>query len=180
MKIRLVSLILVIVACAGGAYAAGNDSTSIQVMLKDTRGKPAAGAKLWLERIDLKTSALNTVSDSQGQAMFQNVAPGTYKISAYEPKTPAAAATVVRSTADRPTAVNLSLGKMARSVNTPKKRKRYVWVAGETGTHIGGGQWVAVEDDVVGAGANAVEKSSGQVLNQPHSSQLRAYQGPSN
>jgi len=77
------------------------------------------------------------------------------------------------------TTVTLGLAKMIASTNSGKKRKRYVYVAEETGTHIGGGRWVEVEDNVAGTGANPVDKRDAQTLNQPQSFQLRAFQGPS-
>src|SRR4051812_12831122 len=77
--------------------------------------------------------------------------------------------------------LQLSLGKMARAAaSTTKKAKHYVWISEETGTHIGGGRWVAVEDDVNGTTSNPVEKRDGQMLNQPQSQQLRPFTGPNN
>src|SRR4051812_27691968 len=112
MSVHIVLPCLFIAALASASYAAGNEQNSIDVVLKDTHGKPAAGVKLWLERSHGKAPARETVTNSTGQATFTNIAAGTYKVSAYDARTPAAAATMVDSRADRSTSVSLSLGKM--------------------------------------------------------------------
>jgi len=161
------------------ARAAGDDGNSIRVKVSDTKGKPAAGVELWLERVDAKAAAKKELSDSSGQFTFRNVASGNYKVSAYDHKTPAAAATMVRPAANHVTAVTLSLGKMTRAASEKSKNKqRYVWVAAETGSHIGGGKWVPVDEDVNGTGANAIEKRSGAMLNPMQSGAPRAYTPP--
>lgn len=161
------------------AFAAGNDSGSIQVNVKDVHGKPAVGAKVWIERMDATIPAKETATNAAGESLFGKVAPGTYKVNAYDPRTPAATATVIKLGAESKT-VSLALEKMVRGVQTEKKSKHYVYVAGETGSHIGGGHWVAVEDDANGTGANAVDKRGAQMLNQPQSFQMRPWQGPGN
>ncbi len=166
---------------ASQGLAAANEKNSIDVTLKDLHGKPAGGVQVWLERRQTKTGAKQLVTDSAGRAAFPNVAPGDYKVSAYDNRIPAAAATIVKASAVGVTSVTLSLGKMARAAaSTTKKAKHYVWISEETGTHIGGGRWVAVEDDVNGTTSNPVEKRDGQMLNQPQSQQLRPFTGPSN
>ena len=169
----IASVALISLACA----VAGQPG-SIQVKIKDTHGKPAAGTKVWLERVDSKTAAQEMVTGASGESIFRNVIPGTYKVSAYDSRIPAAAATMVKASAGGVSSVTLSLDKMARGAQASKQRKHYVWVAGETGTHIGGGRWVEVEDDASGTGANAVDKRGAQMLNQPQSFQLRPFQPP--
>lgn len=169
-----------IVGIVSVAFAAGNDAASIQIRVKDVHGKAAAGTKLWLERLDVKQAPTQSVTDGNGESIVRNVAAGTYKISAYDARTPSAAATVVRAPASGQQVVKLSLEKMMRGADTPKKKKHYVYVAGETGTHIGGGRWVEEEDDASGTGANPVDKKSGQMLTQPQSFQIRPMQRPGN
>jgi len=102
-----------------------------------------------------------------------------YKISAFEKQPPSAAATMARVGSNGATTVTLALSKLVQASNSAKKHKRYVYVAGETGTHIGGGRWVEVDDDTGGTGSNTVDKRDPQMLNQPQSFGLRAFQGPS-
>ena len=180
MKRQLFLPNLLLAAIASVACAADSDTGSIQIKVKDIHGKAAAGTKLWLERMDVKEAAKQVVTDGNGESTFRNLAPGTYKVSAYDTRTPAAAATVVKAPASGQQVVKLSLEKMVRGADIHKKKKRYVYVAGETGTHIGGGRWVEVENDASGTGANPVDKKSGQMLTQPQSFQIRPYQPPGN
>jgi len=161
------------------AVAAGTEQNSLQIRVTNIAGKPAAGVQLWLQSNNPKTAAKQASSDATGQATFRNLAPGTYKISAFEKEVPSAAATLVDVSRQGQTTVTLGLAKMVVSSKSTNKRKHYVYVAEETGTHIGGGRWVEVEDNVAGAGANPVDKRDAATLNQPQSFQLRAYQGPS-
>ncbi|HJT81325.1 MAG TPA: carboxypeptidase-like regulatory domain-containing protein [Chthoniobacterales bacterium] len=164
---------LVSVACAA--------DNSVQIKVKDTRGKPAAGAELWLEKAGVK-GAKKTVTDASGQFTFKNLGPGQYKISAYDYNTPAAAATTFEPSAKGVTSVALSLDRISHGAMTAKTKKRYVWVSGgETGSHIGGGKWVPVDENSNGTGASSMDKRSGQTLSSMQGAQdLRAWQGPSN
>ena len=180
MKLRLFFPNVLVAAIASVACAASTDIGSIQIKVKDVHGKAAAGTKVWLERIDVKEAAKQVVTDANGESILRNVSAGTYKVSAYDARTPAAAATVVRAPANGQQVVKLALEKMVRGADAAKKKKRYVYVAGETGTHIGGGRWVEVEDDASGTGANPVDKKSGQMLTQPQSFQIRPMQRPGN
>jgi hypothetical protein len=179
MKIPLFAVLLLALLTPLGR-AADTEKNSLQVTVKDAAGKPAASVQLLMQNLDARDAGKQAVSDSAGRAVFRNVAPGTYKISAFEKRTPSAAATMARVGSNSPTTVTLALAKMMKASNQAKKHKRYVYVAGETGSHIGGGRWVEVDDDSSGTGASAVDKRGAQMLNQPQSFGLRAFQGPSN
>ena len=171
--------VLIVALLPASGWAGKTEQRSVQVTVNDITGKPAAGVQLWAENVQIKGHSNQATTGSDGRAVFQNLAPGTYKISAFENRTPAAAATLVRVERDRTANITLGLAKMTKSSNPGKKNKRYVYVAGETGTHIGGGRWVEAEDDSKGTGASAVDKSDPSMLTQPHSFDLRAFQGPS-
>jgi len=172
-------IVVVLLAVSMSVAQAGTEKNSLQVKVKDVAGKPAAGVSLLLQGPNVKDAGKQMVSDSAGRAVFQNVVPGTYKISAFEDRTPSAAATMTQVGSNGSTTVTLGLVKMVKSSNQAKKKKRYVYVAAETGSHIGGGRWIEVDDDSAGASANPLEKQSAQTLNQPHSFDMRAWQGPS-
>ena len=173
-------IVVVLLAVSMSVAQAGTEKNSLQVKVKDVAGKPAAGVLLLLQGPDVKDAGKKMTSDSAGHAVFQNVVPGTYKISAYESRTPSAAATLTQVGSNGATTVTLALAKMVKASNQAKKKKHYVYVAAETGSHIGGGKWVEVDDETVGTTANPLEKQSAQTLNQPHSGDLRAYQPPGN
>lgn len=168
-------------ALVSTALAAGNESNSVRVKVNDIRGKPAAGAELWLEKAGVKGAKKLTI-DATGQFTFKNLAPGTYKVSAFDYHTPAGGATTFEPSSNGLTSVTISLDRMSRTAMTAKTRKRYVWVGGgETGSHIGGGKWVPVDENSNGTGASAMDKRSGQMLNSMQSTQdVRAFTGLSN
>ena len=151
-----------------GASAFGN-SRSLEITLKDQRSQPVPGAQVQLDRLDVKAQAQTAMSDSNGHASFKNLAAGKYKVSAFKNKL--AGATGIEAV-NTMTSVTLSMDPIVGQARS-KKRKHYVWIAEETGTHIGGGRWVAVEEDAAGTGANAVDKRSGQMFTQSQSFQIR-------
>ena len=166
VTIRTILPSVILAACVSLACAADKDSNAVRVKVNDVRGKPAAGAELWLEKEGAK-GAKKTLADATGQFTFKNLAPGAYKISAYDYQTPAAGATTFQASASTKgaAAVTISLGKISREAMTAKTKKRYVWVpGGETGSHIGGGKWVPVEENLRGTGSSAVDKSPARSL----------------
>src|SRR5437016_6041373 len=116
------------------AVAAETEQNSLQIKINDLAGKPAAGVQLFVQ--NARSAAKEGITDAAGRATFRNIAPGTYKISAFEKRIPSAAATLVQVGRQGQTTVTLGLAKMIVSTNPGKKRKRYVYVAEETGTHI--------------------------------------------
>lgn len=162
------------------AKAACAEDHALQALVTSPSGKPFTGVEVRLERMDAKAAVQTSKTDSKGQADFKNVAAGKYKLTALNNGTPAAAI-VVDAGLNQTTTATLSLKANAQAPTAVplKKRKHYVWVAGETGTHIGGGRWVAVEDNTSGTGANPVDKRNPQMVNQPQSFQMRPFQGPS-
>ena len=144
------------------AQTSFGDERSVQVTVNDQRNQAIAGVEVQLERLDGKGQAQTSRADASGHVVFRNVAAGTYKVSAFTKRL--AAATAVDTTKQN-TNITLSMAPISRQAGA--KRKRYVYIAGETGTHIGGGRWVAVEDDASGTGSSAVDKRSGRMLTDP-------------
>src|SRR6266480_3338280 len=95
MKIPPIAALLLALFTLLG-QAAETEKNSLQVTVKDTAGRPAAGVQLLMQSQELRDSGKQMVSDSAGQAVFRNLAPGTYKISAFEKRTPAATATLAQ------------------------------------------------------------------------------------
>lgn len=132
--------------------------SSVQVTLNDQRNHPVAGADVQLERLDGKGKAQQGRSDSTGRVVFTNVPAASYKVSAFTKDSAAATAIDVFNSRT----LTLSMAPITRQAGG--KKKRYVYIAGETGTHIGGGRWVAMEDDASGTGSSAVDKRDGRML----------------
>ena len=114
-------------------------SKSIQGVVKGEDGKPLAGAEVRAERMDGKAPIAIAKTDAKGVYVFSGLAVGTYKITASVNKVPKSAASI-RTRKDGWVRVNFDLrgtGKIAKK----GKKKHYVWVKGEPGSHIGG-RWV--------------------------------------
>ena len=148
--------LLVAIGVAQTAFA---DERSVQVTLNDQRNHPVTGADVQIERLDGKGKPQQARSDSSGRVLFTNVGPASYKVSAFTKNS--AAATAIDVFKDSRT-ITLSMSPITRQA--AGKKKHYVYIAGETGTHIGGGRWVAVEDDASGTGSSAVDKRDGRML----------------
>ena len=131
----------------------------VQVALNDQHNQPVVGADVQIERLDGKGKPQILKADPSGRVVFKNVVPASYKVSAFTKNSAAATAIDVLKESR---SVALTMAPITRQA--AGKKKHYVYVAAETGTHIGGGHWVAVEDDANGTGSSAVEKKDGRIL----------------
>ena len=151
--IALLGLGLVSVATARA------DGLAIKGQVKGTDGKPLAGAEVRAQRVDRKGPVLSTTTDSKGEFALRQLDLAAYAVTSVVNKKPVQVASIrTRSTAW--VRVDFDLAATAKAPT----RKRMVWVAGETGTHIGSGHWEEVDDANAGKGANPVERVDGAAL----------------
>jgi|ERR1700736_4721304 len=156
--------LILFVALNGTAWAGGG---SVRGTVLGTDGKPLAGAEVRAEKTDGKGAAIVTKTDAKGQYSFDGLGVGVYRVTAVVNKVPKSVATVATRN-NRFAQADFNLGLTAsKSAQLAKKKKRYVWIPGDTGTHIGGGHWEAVEDAATGTGASAMERIDGSVVQQP-------------
>ena len=147
----------------GSIASARAEGLAIKGQVKGTDGKPLAGAEVRAQRTDSKGPVLVAKTDSKGEYTFRKLDAATYALTTVMNKK----AVQVASIQTRTTAwvrVDFDLSATAKA----PKRKRLVWVAGETGTHIGGGHWEEVEDANVGGGANPIQRVDGTILANPN------------
>ena len=116
------------------------DSKSIQGTVTGTDGKPFAGAQIRANRLDAKAEPAITKSDAQGHYTFKALPAGAYTVTAFVKTVPKMHATV-RTRTDGWAKVDFDLRLKS---NDPSITKKYVWVNGEAGSHIGG-HWVPIE-----------------------------------
>jgi hypothetical protein len=136
---RIIATILV--AFVLGVTPALADSKSIQGTLLGTDGKPVPGADIKAERLDAKAAPAITKTDAQGRYVFKVLPVGAYAVTAYVKSVPKSRA-MVKTRSDGWAKVDFDLRLKA---NGPDIKKRYVWVNGEAGSHIGG-HWVEVDE----------------------------------
>ena len=142
------------------------ESHAIRGTVKGADGKPLAGAEVRAQRVDGRGTALVTTTNAKGEYSFRGLDVAGYKVTAVVNKVPKSTASInTRKTGWVAVDFDLRAGK------APKK-KHLVWVAGETGTHIGGGHWEEVEEPATGKGASAMERIDGHSVNTPGQSPL--------
>ena len=130
------ALFAFVLACS----SASADTKAIQGTLIGKDGKPVAGAEMRADRLDTKAEPAKTKTDAQGRYVFKGLPVGAYKITAIIKEVPKMHAEV-RTRADGWAKVDFDLRTPANESTT---KKRYVWVPGEPGSHIGG-RWMEVE-----------------------------------
>lgn len=139
------------------------EGLAIKGQVKGTDGKPLAGAEIRAQRADGKGPVLTTTTDSKGEYTLRKLDLAPYALTTVINKVPKQ----VVSIKTRSTAWVRADFDLAATAKVPK-RTRMVWVAGETGTHIGSGHWETVEETSSGAGANPVQRIDGAILANPN------------
>src|SRR2546429_119011 len=124
-----------VILATGSAWA---DTKSIQGTVTGQDGKPLTGAEARANRLDAKepTPAI-AKTDAQGHYAFKALPVGAYAVTAYVKSVPKSRASV-RTRSDGWAKVDFDLRMRPNDVSI---KKRYVWVKGEPGSHIGG-RWV--------------------------------------
>src|SRR5207237_1942898 len=108
------------------------EGLAIKGQVKGTDGKPLAGAEVRAKRLDGKGSSVVATTDAKGEYSFRTLDLAAYQVTAVVNKVPKSVASIKT----RPTAwvrVDFDLSAAAKVA----KKKRLVWVAGDTSTHIG-------------------------------------------
>ena len=130
-----------LILASGSGWA---DTKSIQGTLTGTDGKPVAGADIRAERLDVKATPALTKTDGQGHYTFKALPVGAYAVTAIVKSVPKSRA-LVKTRNDGWAKVDFDLRTKSTDANIKKK---YVWVKGEPGSHIGG-RWVEVDQAAV-------------------------------
>jgi len=140
-------------------------------------GKALAGAEVRAQRLDVKGPVIAVTTNAKGEYSFKGLSEGAYKVIAVINKVPKSVASV-RTRPAGWVRVDFDL----RATAAKPAHKRLVWVAGETGTHIGSGHWEEVDDSNTGKGASAMERLDGHAVNVPGNTlnPVGGMSGPSN
>jgi hypothetical protein len=103
-------------------------------------------------------------TDASGHYISDGLAVGTYKVTLLVNGSVKASIMNAKTESGKPSQLNFDLTAKTAPVN---KHTHMVYVQPDTGTLIGGGRWVEVDDNgnpVNDAGANNVQKMSGSAL----------------
>jgi hypothetical protein len=144
---------------ASGAVAAG--TSALEGVVKDPAGHPIKGADV---RIEAKNFSKIVKTDASGHYISDGLAAATYKVTLVVNGSVKASIMNAKTQLGKPTQLNFDLTAKTAPV---KKHTHMVYVAPDTGTLIGGGRWVEVDDNgnpVNNTGASSVEKMSGNAV----------------
>jgi hypothetical protein len=143
------------------AFSAWAGTPTLEGVVKDPTGRPIKGADV---RIEAKDFSKIVKTDASGHYISDGLAVGTYKVTLVINGSVKASIMNAKTQLGKPTQLNFDLTAKTASV---KKHTHMVWCPPETGTLIGGGRWIEVDDNgnvVDTAGANNVQKMSGSAL----------------
>jgi hypothetical protein len=144
------------------AISAWAGTPTLEGIVKDANGRPLKGADV---RIEAKNFSKVVKTDASGHYISDGLTVGTYKVTLVVNGSVKASILNAKTQLGKPTQLNFDLtGKTASA----KKHTHMVWVPPDTGTLIGGGRWVEVDDNgnvVNNAGANNVQRVNPGSLN---------------
>ena len=151
-------------------FSAWAGTSALEGVVKDPGGQPIKGATVQIEAKNGTKFSKIVKTDSNGHYISDSLAVGTYKVTLVVNGSVKASIVNAKTKPGSPTQLNFDLTSKTASVKTHR-----VWVPADTGTHIGNGTWVEVDENGVpvnGAkGVNNVEKLSGNALNNIRPSQ---------
>jgi hypothetical protein len=164
MSIRC-AVMAVLALTLASISSARAEGLAIRGIIKGTDGKPLAGAEVRAQRLDGRGSAVIATTDAKGEYSFRGLALAPYKVTAVVNRVPKSVASI-KTRAASWVRVDFDLAATAGKV---AKHKRMVYVSGDTGSHIGGGRWIEVDDpNSTTTGPSSVERLDGGILKNPN------------
>jgi hypothetical protein len=142
------------------AFSAWAGTPALEGVVKDPAGRPIKGADV---RIEAKNFSKIVKTDASGHYISDGLAVATYKVTLVVNGSVKASIMNAKTQLGKPTQLNFDLtAKMA----PVKKHTHMVYVAPDTGTLIGGGRWVEVDDNgnPVNSTTSNVDKMSGNAV----------------
>jgi hypothetical protein len=149
------------------AFSAWAGTSALEGVVKDPAGHPIKGADVRIEARNGRNFSRIVKTDATGHYTSDGLAVGIYKVTLVVNGAIKASILNAQTQSGKPTQLNFELTKKT----TPSK-KHMVYIPAETGTHIGNGQWVEVDDNgnaVNSSGVNPVDKLSGDAFRAPQS-----------
>src|SRR5207248_6837418 len=138
------------------AFSASAGTSAFDGVVKDPAGHPVNGTDVRIEATNGSNFSRIVKTDATGRYTSDGLPVGIYKVSVVVNGTVKASILNASTQSGKQTQLNFEL--------TPKTgtgKTHRVWIAADTGTRIGGGQWVDVDDNgnpVNNNGVSSVEK----------------------
>jgi hypothetical protein len=141
------------------ALSAWAGTSAFEGVVKDPAGHPIKGGDVRIEARNGSNFSRIVKTDATGHYTSADLPVGIYKVTLVVDGAVKASILNAQTHSGKPTQLNFELTPKTTSVKTHK-----VWLAPATGTLIGGGQWVDVDDNgniVNNPGVSSVEKYKG-------------------
>jgi hypothetical protein len=123
------------------AFNARGGPPTLEGVVKDSSGRPIKGADIWVQAKDF-SKVVKT--DASGHYISDGFVAGSYKVTLVVDGSIKASILNAETRLGESTQLNFDLTQKTAPVNT---HTHMIWVPGETGTHIGTGRWVNVDDN---------------------------------
>jgi Carboxypeptidase regulatory-like domain len=137
-------------------FSAWAGTSAFDGVVKDPAGHPVKGADVRIEARNGSNFSRIVKTDATGHYTSDGLAVGIYKVTVVVNGAVKASILNASTQSGKPTQLNFEL-----TPKTGTSKTHRVWIAADTGTHIGGGQWIDVDDNgnpVNNNGVSSVEK----------------------
>ena len=138
------------------AFSASGGTSAFEGVVRDPAGHPVKGADVRIEATNGSSFSRIVKTDAIGHYTSNGLAIGIYKVTVVVNGAVKASVPNASAQSGKPTQLNFELTPGTKVVKTHR-----VWVAADTGTHIGNGKWVDVDDNgniVKNSGVSSVDK----------------------
>src|SRR6266487_7060748 len=150
------SLVLSFIGLLLATFSVWAGTSALEGVVKDPAGHPVKGADVRIEARNGSNFSRIVKTDAIGHYTSDGLAVGIYKVTVLVNGAVKASVLNASTQSGKPTQLNFELTPQTKIVKTHK-----VWIAPDTGTHIGGGQWIDVDDNgnpVNNTGVSSVDK----------------------
>jgi Carboxypeptidase regulatory-like domain len=136
------SLLLTFIGLLLATFSVWAGMSALEGVVKDPAGHPVKGADVRIEATNGSSFARIVKTDAAGHYTSGGLAVGIYKVTVIVNGAVKASIPNAYTQSAKPTELNFELAGTTKVVKTHR-----VWVAADTGTHIGNGTWVDVDDN---------------------------------
>ncbi|MDQ6809157.1 MAG: carboxypeptidase-like regulatory domain-containing protein [Verrucomicrobiota bacterium] len=164
-----ISLVAICALTSALVATSGVAQSTVQGDVKGVDGRTAQHARVRLEPVKKGGKAIEVTADGRGRFVANNIADGAYNVTATVAGGVQSPTQMIQARSGHPVMMTFDLRPTGKAAATGgKKKKKFVWMPSETGSHLGG-HYVEV-DESAGIEPNA------QNLHKANSNALRQFQ----
>lgn len=148
------------------SVASAFGQSAIEGEVKGVDGFPLKAAEIRAERQDANGPAAVAKTDAKGHFAIKGLAVGTYNVNVMSSGT-AVSSTRIATRAGKPVMISFDMKQPRKAVaGGGKKKKKFLWMPAETGSHLGGHYVEVEEDDSADPGTQHLSKATGAAVRQ--------------